>query len=253
MVSVGVSSVGIPAAPHSFRFAAFSFFLVSLVRPLFNRIYGVAPAACLPFHLIGHRLPAHRHGWAGREAGSVGALLAWFCPAVCVDADNRFTPYLPAMSPRSACLSSRLRGRWRPRPVCAVPSCVSCLLAARLAPRLVHRPAGRVGSVFLSPRLATRWAGRRADALRLRRANVPRFDFDACLAPCACLPRGVPRSPHRPLMWMAAAVCGLSARREGCLLAPLYPCRAVPFVSDPGRFIPWLVRLMRLCAVALML
>ena len=42
------------------------------------------------------------------------------------------------------------------------------------------------------------------------------------------------------LMLMAAAVCGLSARREGCLLAPLYPCRAVSFVSDPDRFIPWL-------------
>lgn len=35
-------------------------------------------------HLIGHRLacrlPALRHGWAGREAGSVGVLLAWFLP-----------------------------------------------------------------------------------------------------------------------------------------------------------------------------
>ena len=30
-------------------------------------------------------LPVLRHGWAGRGTGSVGVLLAWFCPAVCAD------------------------------------------------------------------------------------------------------------------------------------------------------------------------
>lgn len=50
-----------------------------------SRLYRLISSAS---HLIGYRLayllPALRHGWAGREAGSVGALcLLGFCPAVC--------------------------------------------------------------------------------------------------------------------------------------------------------------------------
>lgn len=55
------------------------------------------------------RLPVPRHGWAGRGAGSVGALLARFCPAVCSDVDSRLMPFPLRCSFGLLALSARLR------------------------------------------------------------------------------------------------------------------------------------------------
>ena len=72
--------------------------------------------------------------------------------------------------------------------------------------------------------------------------------FAACLVPCSCLPRGVPLS--RPMMWMAAGGWR-SVGSVCCLLA--YPVVSVPFrLSSLCRFIPWLIRLVRLGSFALM-
>lgn len=98
-------------------------------------------------HLIARRLarllPVLRHGWAGREAGSVGALcLLGFALRSVPMSIGRFMLYLPAMSPRSACLSARLRGRWRShlimRGVLRCP-CLPPVGSSRLSPRLATR------------------------------------------------------------------------------------------------------------------
>ena len=206
----------------------------------------------VPSHLIGYRLarllPALRHGWAGREAGSVDVLclLGSVLRSVLMsaDVDSRFM-LLPLRCPIGL-LACRLRCRCSHLVVwmrCDAP------LAHRLVSRLVHRLVGRLGSSFLSPRLETRWAGRRAIALRLRCAS-----FLVLISPPTSFPvlncLGAFLAIH--LMRMAAEICGLSSRRDGCLLCPVVSVPLPSFVSDPGRFIPWLVRLMRLGAVALM-
>ena len=103
------------------------------------------------------RLPALRHGWAGREAGSVGALcLLGFALRSVPMSIGRFMLYLPAMSPRSACLSARLRGRWRShlirhlvRAGCVAVSCLP-VGSSRLSPCSSSRRSGRF-CVSLAP------------------------------------------------------------------------------------------------------
>lgn len=152
---------------------------------------------------------------------------------LCADVDGRGIPYHLRCS--LGLLACRLGCGGDGVLISSVRMCCDVLLAAR---RLVSFLASfiipSVGSVHLvSPRLATRWAGRRADALRLRRAIVPRSDFTAaCLIPRACLPRVV-LAIH--LMRMAAAVCGLSARRAllACHVVSVPPlvARSSPFMD----------------------
>lgn len=152
----------------------------------------LAARLALPSHLIGHhlapRLPVLRHGWAGREAGSVGVLLAWFRPAVCADVD-RSVHAVSSCDVPSVCLPVvSAAGVAIAFSSCPCGACCDVLAyrpSARLVPRLVHRPVGRVGSSRLSPRLSTRWAGRRTDAVRLRRAIVHRSIFSPPVSsPC---------------------------------------------------------------------
>ena len=120
-------------------------------------------------HLIGHRLacllPALRHGWAGRETGSI------LCPA-CLVLALRSVPMPIAGSCRSPAIgassrSARLRGAitFSSHP-CGM--CCDVLLACgspRPSLRLSSRRSGRFFGFSL--RLTTRWAGRRADAVVL--------------------------------------------------------------------------------------
>lgn len=132
--------------------------------------------------------------------------------------------------PRSACLSARMRGDGVL--ISSVRDALRCSACQsdRLVPRLVHHPVDRVGSSPPSPRLSARWAGRMADAvrLRLRRAIVPRSDFAVCLVPVfACLGSFI------AIYLIRMAAGGLSARRAVCLLTcsvVSVPCR--PLVSS---------------------
>lgn len=104
------------------------------------------------------------------------------------------------------------------------PACPSARLVSRLVRRPVCRVVSSVGSVHrLSPRLATRWAGRRTDAVRL-------FVSRSILPLLACL--GLFLAIH--LIRMAATVCGLSARRA-LLACPVVsvPCRSFRLESRP--------------------
>ena len=108
----------------------------------------------LPSHLIARRLarrlPAPRHGWAGREAGSVGALcLLGFALRSVPMSIGQFMLYLPAMSPQSACLSARLRGGRRShlirhlvRAGCVAVSCLP-VGSSRSSPCPSSRRSGR--------------------------------------------------------------------------------------------------------------
>lgn len=132
----------------------------------------------LPSHLIGHRLacrlPVLRHGWAGREAGSVGALcLLGFCPAVFADVDKPVYSAFSAASPRSVCLSARLRGNGVLISSCGM--CCDVLLAHRTVSSFASFIIPSVGSVSLVSRPVSRHDGRGDGRLRL--AIVLRFDF----------------------------------------------------------------------------
>lgn len=156
-----------------------------------------------------------------RRGASVSCLLG-FCPAVCADADSRFMRYLVGLLAYQIGAAGAMAFSSRPssRP-CGM--CCDALLAHRLVSRLARRPVGLFGSVFLSPRLATRLAGRRADAVRL-------FVSRSILPLLACL--GLFLAIH--LIRMAAAVCGLSARRA-LLACPVVsvPCRSFRLGSRP--------------------
>lgn len=113
------------------------------------------------------RLPVLRHGWAGREAGSVGVLLAWFCPAVCVGVDSWLMVFpLRCPIPWSACLSARLRGDGvlisSVRDVWRCP-CLSPAVSSRPSPRPSSRRSGR----FCVSRPVLRHDGRGGGRLRL--------------------------------------------------------------------------------------
>ena len=184
-------------------------------------------------HLIDRRLdrllPALRHGWAGREAGSIGALclLGFILRSVPIsaDVDSRFIPF-PSSAVSSLglfVLSARLRGRWCSHLIILdVLRCPACL---PVVSSLVSSIIPSVGSVLrLSPRLATRWAGRLTDAVRL-------FVSRSILPLLACL--GLFLAIH--LIRMAATVCGLSARRAllACLVVSVPPlvARLFPFMG----------------------
>lgn len=133
-----------------------------------------------------------------RRGASVSCLLG-SCPAVCADVDRSVHGVSSAVSPLSAFYVVSAAGAMA---FSSHPSSRPCwmrcgvLLARRLVSSFASAVVPSVGSAHrLSPRLATRLAGRRADALRLRRAIVPRSDFAACLVPRACLPCGVSRHP----------------------------------------------------------
>lgn len=120
----------------------------------------------------------------GVRRGASGVLLAWFFPAVCADVDSLSMPYHPAMSSRSACLSARLRGRWRfhlVRAGCVVMSC----LPRRVVSSLVSFIIPSVGSAYLVSRPVLRHDGRGGG--RMRRGAI-RFS-PPVLFPCACLLR----------------------------------------------------------------
>lgn len=151
------------------------------------------------------RLPVLRHGWAGREAGSVDVLLAWFFPAVCADVDRSV----------HAVGSLRSLGLLACRLGCGdgggvlISSCGMCCdvlayrLSARLVSRLVHHPVGRVGSsagsvlVYLAPSCDT-MGGEEGGCVAVAACylsflvliSLPPISF-----PRACLPRGVSRHP----------------------------------------------------------
>lgn len=120
--------------------------------------------------------------------------------------------------------------------------CPACL-SARLVSRLVYHPVGRFGSC-VSPRLATRWAGRRRlrcdcgvlSFLILISCRLSRLHVLACLgsSPPSDMDGGVG-------LRSVGSSCGLLA----------YPVVSVPFrLSSLYRSISWLVRLMRFGAVS---
>lgn len=118
----------------------------------------------------------------GDERGASVSCLLGFCPAVCVGVDSRLMVFpLRCPIPWSACLSARLRGRWRSHLVRAGRVAMPCL-PRRIVSSLASAVVSSVGSVLrLSPRLAARWAGRRADAARC-------YSFlTACLIPLCLL------------------------------------------------------------------
>ena len=109
----------------------------------------------VPSHLIGHHLarpsPRSSTRLAGREAGSVCALLAWFCPAVCADVDKPVHAVSSTVPPRSACLFGSAAGeRCSHLVVWDVLRCPACP-SARLVSRLVRRLVGRAGSCVSRP------------------------------------------------------------------------------------------------------
>ena len=110
----------------------------------------------------------------GVRRGASGVLLAWFFPAVCADVDSWLMPFPLRYLLCLLSLSSRLRGGG-----VLISSCLACcdvLLARHLVSSIASSIIPSVGSVLrLLPRLATRWAGRRADAVCL--LSVLRFDF----------------------------------------------------------------------------
>lgn len=214
---------------------------------LFDRIFDRALAACLPSpgmmvmssHLVisscgavlrflfacgSYRLPVSSHRSSSRPSsprsstrlgGACGgerpvSCLIGFCHAVCADVDNRFMRLpLGLLACRLGCGAIEFSSH-----PCGM--CCDVLLAcgsSRLSPRSSFRRAGWFIS-SLSPRLATRWAGRRAIAA-FYPFSVP-ISCRLPRSPCACLPRVVPLS--RPMMWMAAggllsvgSSCGLLA------------------------------------------
>lgn len=119
------------------------------------------------------------------------------------------------------------------------PACPS----VRLVSRFVYHPVGRIGSC-VSPRLATRWAGRRRlrcdcgvlSFLILISCRLSRLHVLACLG----------SSPPSDMDGGA----GLRSVGSSCgLLA--YPVVSVPFrLSSLYRSISWIVRLMRFGAVS---
>lgn len=147
------------------------------------------------------------------------------CPAVCADVDSRLMPF-PLRCPIGllACRLVLAAWRWCSHLVRVGRVAMSLLTARRLVSFLASFIIPSVGSVLrLSPRLATRWAGRRADAVRL-------FVSRSILPLLACL--GLFLAIH--LIRMAAAVCGLSARRA-LLACPVVsvPCRSFRLGSRP--------------------
>lgn len=145
-------------------------------------------------HRLAHRLPALRHGWAGREAGSVRrpCLLGFALRSVPMSI-GRFMLYLPAMSPRSACLSTRLRGgmAFSSRP------CVMCcdVMLACPSSRSSPCPSSRRSGRFISSLPVFRHDGRGGGRMR---CGCDGLSFIVLFSlrlsrPRACLPRVVPR------------------------------------------------------------
>lgn len=97
----------------------------------------------------------------GVRRGASASCLLGFCPAVCVDVDSRFIPYLPAMSLRSACSSARMRGDVLVRDVLRCPAWSSSRLSS-LASFIIPS----VGSVRLVSRPVLRHDGRGGGRLR---------------------------------------------------------------------------------------
>lgn len=89
------------------------------------------------------RLPALRHGWAGREAGSVGVLLAWFYPAICCTDVDRSVHAVSSCDAPSVCLPVvSAAGGAIAFSSCPCGACCD-VLAYRPSARLVSRPVLR--------------------------------------------------------------------------------------------------------------
>lgn len=178
-------------------------------------------AARLAFAVSSHRLSSRLSSplidtvGLGVRRGDAGVMLSWFFPAVCVDVDSLSMPYHPAMSPRSACLSARLRGRWRSHLVRAGRVAMPCL-PRRIVSSIASAVVSSVGSVLRLPRPVLRHDGRGGGRM-LCGCRLSRLPVLACLGSFLAI--------H--LMRMAAEVYGLSARWAGCLLCPVVsvPCR----------------------------
>lgn len=122
----------------------------------------VLPA--VPSHRPSSRSSSPRSStWlAGREAGSVGTLLAWFCPAVCSDVDSRLTPFPMRCSIRLLACQVRCR-------------CSHLVVWMRCDVLLAHRSVSSLASFIIpsvgsvpASRPVLRHDGRGADAVRLR-------------------------------------------------------------------------------------
>lgn len=226
----------------------------------FNRIFDVASAACLPSpgmmvmssHLVisscgavlrflfacgSSRLPVSSHRSSSRPSsprsstrlgGACGgerpvSCLIGFCHAVCADVDNRFMRLpLGLLACRLGCGAIEFSSH-----PCGM--CCDVLLAcgsSRLSPRSSFRRAGWFIS-SLSPRLATRWAGRRR--LRCDCGVLSFLILISCrlsrLHVLACLGAFLSLSSHDVDGGGRLAVCRLGVL-SACLPASLYPCRS---------------------------
>lgn len=226
-----VASAACLPSPGTMSILSSSHHLVMLCRPAF-------PACCasrlsiISFHLIACRLarllPALRHGWAVRGAGSVmSCLLGSVLWAALISIAGSFRILCGVLLGLLACRLGYWCGRWRSHLVragCVAMPCLPLIVSSRL----VRRPVCRVGFSFLSPRLATRMGGEVAIAAVL---FVLRFDFlPPASSPCACLPRGVSRHPSDTdgggrLAVSVGSSCGLLACLSRCI-------RTVPLVSS---------------------
>lgn len=191
-------------------------------------------------HHLDRLLPALRHDWAGRVAGSGGVLclLGFILRSVPMSAgvDSRFVPF-----PSSAVLSLGLLAcRIGCGDDCVLISsvrdvlrCPACPLA-RLSPFAVPS-VGSVHHLSLAQSCDT-IGGEEGDCVAVAACFTPRPDFAACLV-SLCLLAPLPFFAIH-LIRMAAEVCGLSARRAVCLLVLSRCIRAVlPLVARSFPFI----------------
>lgn len=198
--------------------------------------------SCVPSHRSSFRFvisPLFDTVGRGVRRGASGVLLAWFSlrsvpmsiagscgvPSVCLLVDS--AAWAMAFSSHHA-----------------VRAAMSCLLASRLVPRLVlsSRRSGRLIS-SLAPSCDTMGgeASGCGGAIRLS----PPVSF-----PFACLPRIVPRHPSDTDGGGGLRSIGSTGGWAACLPRRIHAVPSIVSLLDCS--FPWLVRLMRLCSVALM-
>lgn len=166
----------------------------------------------------------------GVRRGDVGALgLLGFSLRSVPMSIGRFMLYLPAMSPRSACLSSRLRGRWCSHLIMLNVLRCPCLPVVSFLSSFAVPPVWSSHLVYLAPSCDTMGgeAGGCGEAIR--------FSF---YSPFACLPRIIPRHPSD-----TDGGGGLRSIGSACSACLPRCIRAVPLISSrisaassPGSF-----------------